>query len=116
VDTSSLHLAGGPSARVRLARVAREAALASPGVAGLDAGTVGAFATVGGGHRVAGVTCSTAPEGGYDLSLRLVCELVPLHAVADGVRVAIERAATEAQLTVQTVTITVADVAEPPGA
>ena len=103
---------GVPSERVRLAALARDTALAVPGVAGLDAGPTGLFATVGAGIPVAGVRCLAAPEGGYDLSLRLVCELVPLRPVADHVRAAIEAAAARERLTVQSVTIVVADVAE----
>jgi hypothetical protein len=116
VPTSSLPLVGGPSERVRLAQLARDVALKTHGVAGLDAGPVGAFATVGGGHRIAGVTCATAPEGGFDLSLQLVCELVPLRPLAGRVRRAIGIAALREQLAVQTVTIAVTDVAEPPEA
>jgi hypothetical protein len=117
VDTVSPPDVGGPSPRVRLAQLARETALGTPGVVDLDAGPTGMFCTVGAGHRIGGVTCSTAPEGGFDLSLRLVCELVPLYAVADRVRAGIEAAATEAgavgqPLVVQSVTILIADLAE----
>jgi hypothetical protein len=117
VNTVSPPLLGGPSPRVRLAQLARETALATPGVVDLDSGPTGTFCTVGAGHRIGGVTCSTAPGGGFDLSLRLVCELVPLHAVADRVRAGIEAAATEAgtagqPLIVKSVTILIADVAE----
>ena len=116
MDAPPLPPAGGPSPRVRLAQLARDAALATPGVVDLDAGPAGTFFTAGGGTRIKGVTCSTAPEGGFDVSLRLVCELAPLYAVADRVRVAVESAATEARLIVQSVTITIADLAVPQGA
>lgn len=103
---------GVPSDRVRLAALARDTALAVPGVVELDSAPTGLFATVGAGVPVAGVRCLAAPEGGFDLSLRLVCELVALHPLADRVRAAIEAAAAREKLTVQSVTITIADVTE----
>jgi hypothetical protein len=113
VDTSSLPLVGSPSDRVRLAQVAREVALAAAGVADLDAGPAGTFCTAGAAHRVAGVTCTASPDGGFDLSLRLVCELVPLHAVANRVRRRIQTAAGHQQLEVASITILIANVVEP---
>jgi hypothetical protein len=59
------------------------------------------------------VNCATAPEGGFDLSLRLVCELVPLYAVGERVRAAVEAAAADAQLIAQTVTIRIVDIIAP---
>ena len=100
----------GPSVRVRLAELARETALATPGVADLDSGPTGLFFTAGGGTRVAGVTCAAAPHGGFDLALRLVCHFVPLHPVADDVRARIETAAALGGLEAETVTIEVTDV------
>jgi hypothetical protein len=103
----------GPSPRVRLAQLTREAALAIRGVDDLDSGPAGAFCTAGAGHRIGGVTCTTAPEGGFDVSLRLRCELVPLQAVAKRVRTAVQTAAAGEDLAVRSVTIVVTDVAEP---
>ena len=103
---------GGVSPRVALARRAREAALGVAGVAELDSGVAGQFLTAGGGERVPGVTCVVAPEGGYDVSLRLVCDLVPLRAVADRVRAAVQEAGVDARVAVQSVTILISDVTE----
>lgn len=86
-------------------------ALADEAVVALDAGVGGLFVTAGGGYRVPGVRCLAAPEGGYDVALRLVCRLVPLPAVADRVRAAVTEAARTAELNLVTVTITIADLA-----
>jgi hypothetical protein len=109
MEQQSAH--GAPSPRVQLAALARDTALAIENVVALDAGAGGLFVTAGGGVGVPGVRCLAAPEGGYDVSLRLVCRLVPLPALADRVRAAIVTAAAIAQLDLATVTITVADVA-----
>jgi hypothetical protein len=106
-------VASGPSDRVRLAQIARETALAVPGVVDLDSGPAGLCVTVGGGVRVAGVSSAAALEGGFDVSLRLVCELVALRPLADRVRAAIRTAATDAGLATQTVTILVAAISDP---
>jgi len=103
---------GGPSPRIALAALVRDVALTITGVAALDDGPAGRFMTVGGGERIGGVRCVAAPEGGYDVSLRLVCELVPLRDVADRVRAAVTEAARTAELELATVTITIADVTE----
>jgi hypothetical protein len=101
-----------PSPRIRLARLAHDTALAVPGVAGLDAGPAGLFVSVAAGERIAGVRCVAAPEGGYDIALRLVCELVALIALADRVRAAIARAAAREGFEVQSVSIEIADIAD----
>lgn len=104
---------GEPSPRVRLAQLARETALATPGVVELDSGPTGTAATVGGGTRVAGVTCAVAPDGGYDVSLRLVCALVDLPALAQRVRAAIgEAAAAVAGPRPSTISIEIVDVVD----
>ncbi|HEY3772685.1 MAG TPA: hypothetical protein VGL69_06825 [Solirubrobacteraceae bacterium] len=103
---------GEPSPRLALAGLARDTALAIDGVVALDAGTGGLFVTAGGGDSVPGVRCLAAPEGGYDVALRLVCRLVPLPALAERVRMAVATAAKTAGLNAATVTITVADVVE----
>jgi hypothetical protein len=105
---------GSTSPRLALAALARDTALAIDGVVELDAGPGRLFVTAGGGERVPGVRCLAAPEGGYDVALRLVCRLVPLPALADTVREAVFTAATMAQLELATVTITVADVVDEP--
>ncbi len=101
---------GAPSPRVELAALTRDVALAIEGVVGLDSGAGGLFVTAGGGVQVPGVRCVAAPEGGYDVSLRLVCRVVPLPALADGVRAAVVTAAAIAGLKLATVTITIADI------
>jgi len=71
------------SDRVRLARAARQAALAVRGVRAMDAGSAGTYVTgADDGERLDGVTCIAAPEGGYEVSLRLVADLVALHPFA----------------------------------
>jgi hypothetical protein len=104
---------GGTSVRVRLAELAAQTALATPGVAGLDAGPAGLHATVGGGTRVAGVTSAAAPHGGFDISLRLVCELVALPALGDRIRREITSAAGSAGLGVESVSIEIVNVVDP---
>jgi hypothetical protein len=103
----------GPSDRVRVAQIARETALAMPDVVDLDPGLAGRYVTIGGGIRVAGVISVVAPEGGYDVSLRLVCEMVALHPLADRVRTAIQSATVDAGLVVASVSIHIAEIAEP---
>ncbi len=103
---------GATSPRLTLAALARDTALAVDGVVALDAGAGGLFVTAGGGARVPGVRCLAAPEGGYDVALRLVCRLVPLHPLAETVRRAVAAAAAGTHLELATVTITVADVVD----
>jgi hypothetical protein len=94
----------GASERVRLARVVRDAALRVPGVAGTDVGPLGAFMTgADDGERLEGVSCIAAPGGGYDVSLRLVCDLVPLHPLGELVRAAVGRAAATAGIKLERV-------------
>ena len=101
------------SDRLRLATLVRDTALTVTGVDGLDAGPTRTFVTAGAGEIVGGVNCVAAPEGGYDVSLQLVCELVPLHPLADRVRAAIKAAASDERLIAQSVTIRITDVVEP---
>ena len=104
-----------PSDRVRAAQLAREAALATPGVLRLDAGTTGLITTVGGGVKVPGVTSAMAPEGGFDVSVHLVCALVALPPVAEAVRRAVHTLTDGAGIALAGVNVVVADV-ELPGA
>jgi hypothetical protein len=101
------------SDRVRLARLARDAALQVPGVADTDSGTTGLFATAGGGERVPGVTCVAAHAGGYDVALRLRCELVPLPALGEHVNVAVRQATAVGDLPVAGLRVEIVDVVEP---
>ena len=56
-----------------------------------------------GGERLEGVSCIAAPGGGYDVSLRLVCDLVPLHPLGELVRAAVGRAAATAGIELERV-------------
>ncbi len=100
------------SERFRLARLARDAALRVPGVAGTDTGPMGLFVTVGGGERLEGVVCAATRDGGYDVSLRLVCELVPLLALGEQVKTAVQRTASIGGIALASVSVNVAALAE----
>lgn len=109
---SRASLSPQPSERVQLARAARTAALGIDGVVGLDPGPTGTFVTEGAGTQVPGVTCIIAPEGGYDVTLQLVCRLVALHAIGERVRTAVETAAVSAGIRAASVTVRITDVSE----
>ena len=75
-----------PSDRVRLARLAFDAALAT---AGVDAGTDGPvrmWVTVDQGQRYPGVTASVTADGTHEVALHLVVDPVPLHPLAAAIR------------------------------
>jgi hypothetical protein len=75
--------------RVRLARVARAAALAVDGVAALSDGGDPARSVAAGDARIEGVACAARAEGGYDLTLYVIAAMVPLPALAGRVRDAV---------------------------
>jgi hypothetical protein len=100
----------GESERLRLARLARDAALAVSGVVACDAGPVGGFVTVSGGRRIEGVTCLAAAGGGYDVSLNLICRLVCLPVLGDRVRSAVQSAGARAGIAVACVSVRIAQV------
>jgi hypothetical protein len=101
------------SERVRLARAARQAALTVRGVRGTDAGPAGLFFTAaGGGERLEGVTCIAAPEGGYEVSLRLVVGLVALGPLGERVRAAVSRVASFAGIELASMSVYIADLIE----
>ena len=104
---------GAESERFHLARLAHDAALGVRGVVALDAESAGGFVTVGGGRHIEGVRCLAAPGGGYDVSLNLVCRLVPLLALGERVQHAVESAGTTAGIPVASVTVRVAQVVGP---
>jgi hypothetical protein len=81
------------SARLRLAALASDAALAVPGVVRLTSGTGGTFVTSGSGERVEGVLCTSGASDAYDVSLRIVCAVVPLQRLGESVIAAVRRAA-----------------------
>jgi hypothetical protein len=99
---------------MRLARLSRDAALNVPGVAATVSGPTGLFVTAGDQQRVEGVRCTAANgSGAYDVSLRLCCELVPLLALGEAVRISIRRTATAAGIALAQVSVLIADVVEP---
>ncbi len=103
----------GGSERIRLARAARAAALAVPGVVRTDAGAAGLLVTVGDGERIEGVRAVAAQGGGYELSLELVCQMVPLLDLARQVKSAVARAAVTAGISIDDVNVTFCDIATP---
>jgi hypothetical protein len=94
-----------------MARLAREAALRVPGVVGTDTGQIGMFVTVGGGERLEGVLCVATRTGGYEVTLRLVCALVPLIELSAQVRAAVSRTAVRAGIPLESVSVVVAELA-----
>jgi hypothetical protein len=100
------------SERVRLARAARQAALAVRGVRAMDAGSAGAFVTgTVDGERLSGVTCIAVPDGGYEVSLCLVAGLVELHPLGQRVQAAVARVASFAGIPLAGVSVHFADLA-----
>ena len=89
--SSPAEVPASASMRLRLAALARAAALATPGVIGLDAGRTGMRMTASAGLRVDGVVCVALPDGRYQVSVHLVAAMVELHALADAVRARVER-------------------------
>jgi hypothetical protein len=98
---------------MRLAQMAHDAALAVSGVVRTDVGPAGLFVSVGDGRRVEGVICAADRDGGYAISLRLVCALMPLQPIAEQVRAAVTAAGSAAAIRVVSVNVAVADVAGP---
>ena len=86
------------SERVRLARLALDAALGVEGVVSSDAGPLGAWVTADGEERLPGVVVTALAGGGYGAELHLVTAVVPLLPLADRVRSEVERAASSAGL------------------
>jgi len=99
------------SERFRLARLTRDAALRVPGVLDTDTGPMGLFVTVDGAQRVEGVMCMATSGDGYEVSLRLVCALVPLLALGELVRAAVRRTAAVAGIELESVSVHVAALA-----
>lgn len=109
-DTTSALTALAGSERFRLARLARDVALSVPGVVGTDTGPIGAFITVGGGERLDGVLCVAARDGGYEVTLRLVCGLVPLPQLSEQVKAAVARSAALVGFPLDSVSVHVAQL------
>jgi hypothetical protein len=99
------------SERVELARAALAAAFGVPGVLGADVGPNGTFVTeTATGERLPGVSCVAASPDGYDVSLRLVCGLVALYPLGERIRTAVLRSGVLAGVTVQRVSVHVAEL------
>lgn len=81
------------STRIRLARLARDEALAVDGVASVGPHRRPDRGTHGGGERIDGVVCVAEPDGRYGLALYIGAEPVPLYALAEQVRKAVATAA-----------------------
>lgn len=105
--------AQAPSERMRLAQMAHDAALRVSGVIRTDVGPAGLFVSVGDGRRVEGVICTADRDGGYAISLRIVCALMPLQPIAEQVRAAVTAAGSAVLTHVSSVNVAVADVAGP---
>lgn len=86
--------------RVRLARLALDAALALPEVADGSSGPAGSTVTGDRGEVLRGVSASAAGGGRYDLTVRLTVNPTPapLHALAERLRDSIAQAARRAGL------------------
>ena len=90
----ALTIRGADSTRVALARVALRTALSVPGVRRPDSGRARThFTAAGDGERLDGVTSLADEHGGYDVSLQLVCEPVPLLALSAQIIERVNRAA-----------------------
>ena len=101
------------SDRLRLARAARQAALGVRGVRGSDAGAAGTFVTgASDGERLEGITCVAAPEGGYEVSLRLVAGLVALHPLGERVQASVRKVANHAGIELASVSVHFAELAD----
>jgi hypothetical protein len=101
------------SPRLQLARLARFAALGTSGVLDADSGPGGHFVTVSHDERVGGVTCIAVGDSGYEVSLRLVCALVPLSAVARAVCARVTAAAVRSGLPLARVNVDVVEIRDP---
>lgn len=77
------------SARLRIARVALEAALAVDGVVGGYDGPLGLRTTRDGVERLVGVVAAADASGGYSVTLYLIVGPVPLEPLARRIRAAV---------------------------
>ena len=112
VDMDPSGMRPGDSERLRLARLARDTARSVPGVIGVDADPMGLFITAGGDDRVPGVVCVATRDGGHEVVLRLVCDLMSLPESGEQVKTAVARAAAAAGIMLDSVAVHVAAVAD----
>jgi hypothetical protein len=75
----------------------------------MSSGPSGSVCTADRDERVEGVMCVAAPAG-YDVVLRLVCEMVPLPALGSRVQAAVRAAAGAARIPVTSVSVEIIDV------
>lgn len=109
--------AAGPSPRARLARLAREAALAAPGVAGLSAGPGRVVVAADRGEALTGVSAEARGDGRFDVRVAVVVRepLPPLQQLADRIRARLGETAAAQGLgeLLGPVEVSIADVASP---
>jgi hypothetical protein len=103
------------SPRLALARLARDVALADPGVATLEAGPTHLRATGGQGERIDGVVAAATAAGGYTLDLHVGAVPEDLLAMGARVRAAVAEAAAQRGLAgeLRSVSVHVEDVVAP---
>ncbi len=100
----------GPSDRMRLTRAARDATLRVPGVRATDPGAVGLYVTAAGGEQFEGIICAAANDGGYDISVRLIADLVPLPDLSERIADAVARAAARVGVPCSSVSVHFSDL------
>lgn len=104
----------GVTPRAELARVARSAALAVPGVLAANPGPEGRYLTTYADAPIDGVVAAAQGEGRFSVDLFLTGGLVALHPLGEQVREAVAVAARKADLAdrLGDVTVTFLDVSE----
>ena len=102
-----------PSRRLALAQAALDAALGVPGVRGTDAGPFGVYMTAAAGQRLPGIVCAATRDGGYEVSIRLVADMVELPALGKRVMSAVRRAARTTGVSLDEVSVHFADISAP---
>jgi hypothetical protein len=68
--------------------------------------------TLDGGHRIEGVRCVATNTGAYEVSLRLICGLVPLLSLGTTVRTRVATKAARSALPLDRVLVHVAGIVE----
>jgi hypothetical protein len=103
------------STRVKLARIAREAALGVGGVADVGSRRIPGRATSDGSERLEGVVCAAEPGGRYGVTLYVAAEPVPLRDLGEKVRKAVVASARRRGLAAELgpVDVVIDDVVEP---
>lgn len=104
-----------PSPRVRLARIARDAALTVDGVAEVGRRPLPGRSTRDGPERLEGVVAAAEPGGGYGVTLYLTAAPVRLHELGDRVREQVVAVAARSGLVgeLRSVDVVIEDLLEP---